>query len=74
MCRYIPCGPELANSHVIPHGDQWWLVADSGSMPIADPTFSGELDQFAAAMTAANRAVAALRSPQHADESDAEPQ
>ncbi|WP_269858009.1 hypothetical protein [Streptomyces sp. RPT161] len=57
---------------VVRLGDQWWLVADRGSVPIADPAFSGELDQFAAAMTAANRAVAALRPSQNTDESDAE--
>ena len=62
----------LADGHVARRGDQWWLVGDSGSMPIADLVFNGELDQFAAAMSAADRAVAALRSAQHGNESDTE--
>ncbi len=54
----------LARSPAIQRGDQWWLVTGSGSILATDPTFTGELDRFAAAMAAADRAVVDLRSCQ----------
>ncbi|MER6546784.1 hypothetical protein [Streptomyces sp. NPDC001250] len=55
----------LARSPVVRRGGQWWLVTGSGSILATDPTFAGELDRFAAAMTAADQAVADLRSQQN---------
>ncbi|MFJ2843534.1 hypothetical protein ACIPD2_18065 [Streptomyces griseofuscus] len=54
----------LARSPVVRHGGLWWLVTGSGSILATDPTFTGELDRFADAMTAADQAVADLRSRQ----------
>ena len=54
----------LARSPVVRRGGQWWLVTSSGSILATDPTFTGELDRFADAMTAADQAVADLRSQQ----------
>ncbi|MGW0885613.1 hypothetical protein [Streptomyces sp. NPDC002671] len=54
----------LARSPVVRHGGQWWLVTGSGSILATDPTFTSELDRFAAAMAAADQAVADLRSQQ----------
>jgi hypothetical protein len=54
----------LARSPAVRRGDQWWLVTDSGSIHATDPTFTGELDRFAAAMAAADQVVADLRSQQ----------
>ncbi|WP_328509568.1 hypothetical protein [Streptomyces mirabilis] len=54
----------LAQSPVVRRGGQWWLVTGSGSILATDPTFTGELDRFAAAMAAADQAVADLRSQQ----------
>ena len=56
----------LARSPVVRRGGQWWLVAGSGSILATDPTFTGELDRFADAMTAADQAVADLHSQQDA--------
>lgn len=69
MSSRIPSSPparseRLAGSPVVRRGGQWWLVAGSGSVLATDPTFTGELDRFAAAMAAADRAIADLRSPQ----------
>ncbi|AVV47539.1 hypothetical protein C6376_17490 [Streptomyces sp. P3] len=54
----------LARSPVVRRGGQWWLVTGSGSILATDPKFTGELDRFADAMTAADQAVANLRSQQ----------
>ncbi|MFD9403061.1 hypothetical protein ACFWA4_30095 [Streptomyces sp. NPDC060011] len=54
----------LARSPVVRRGGQWWLVTGSGSILATDPTFTGELDRFAAAMAAADQAIADLRSQQ----------
>jgi hypothetical protein len=54
----------LVWSPVVRRGDQWWLVTGSGSIPATDPTFTGELDRFAAAMARANQAIADLRAKQ----------
>ncbi|WP_306503102.1 hypothetical protein [Streptomyces sp. YU58] len=55
----------LAQSPVVRRGGQWWLVTGSGSILATDPTFTGELDRFADAMTAADQAVADLHSQQN---------
>ncbi|MFB7666903.1 hypothetical protein ACFC1R_23635 [Kitasatospora sp. NPDC056138] len=57
-------GP-LAGSPVIRRDDQWWLVIGSGAILATDPTFTGELDRFAAAMAAADQAVADLPTDQY---------
>ncbi|MFE7834969.1 hypothetical protein ACFU53_02500 [Streptomyces sp. NPDC057474] len=54
----------LARSPVVRSGGQWWLVTGTGSILATDPTFTGELDRFADALTAADQAVADLRSQQ----------
>ncbi|MGK4579609.1 hypothetical protein [Kitasatospora sp. HPMI-4] len=54
------CGP-LAGSPVVRRDGQWWLVTGSGAILATDPTFTDELDRFAAAMVAANQTVADLR-------------
>lgn len=54
----------LAQSPVVRRGGQWWLVTGSGSILATDPTFTGELDRFAAAMAAADQAIADFRSQQ----------
>lgn len=51
----------LAQSPVFRRGGQWWLVAGSGSILATDPTFTGELDRFAAAMAAADQVIANIR-------------
>ncbi|MFE7216337.1 hypothetical protein ACFU93_42110 [Streptomyces sp. NPDC057611] len=54
----------LAQSPVVRRGGQWWLVTGSGSILATDPTFTGELDRFDAAMAAADQTIAELRSQQ----------
>nr|WP_055525525.1 hypothetical protein [Streptomyces graminilatus] len=54
----------LARSPAVRRGGQWWLVTGSGSILATDPTFTGELDRFAATMAAADQAIADLRSQQ----------
>ncbi|WP_416484242.1 hypothetical protein [Streptomyces sp. CL12] len=39
---------------------QWWLVSGAGAILATDPVFTSALDRFAAAATAADRAVAEL--------------
>lgn len=51
----------LAGSSAVRRGGQWWLVSGSGSVLSTDLAFTRELDRFAAAMTAADLAVAELR-------------
>ncbi|MFB7128239.1 hypothetical protein [Kitasatospora sp. NPDC056273] len=51
----------LAGSPVVRRGGQWWLITGEGSILATDPTFTGELDRFAAAKAAADLAVAQLR-------------
>ncbi|MFF2078580.1 hypothetical protein ACFVXG_27975 [Kitasatospora sp. NPDC058162] len=51
----------LAGAPVVRRGGQWWLITSAGSLLATDPTFTGELDRFAAAKSAADRAVAQLR-------------
>ncbi|MFI8456888.1 hypothetical protein [Kitasatospora sp. NPDC085464] len=55
------CSAPLAGAPVVRRGGQWWLVTSVGSLLATDPTFTGELDRFAAAKAAADRAVAQLR-------------
>jgi hypothetical protein len=54
----------LVRSPAVRRGGQWWLVTGSGSVLATDPTFTGELDRFAAAMAAADQTVADLRPQQ----------
>lgn len=56
----LPRSECFAASPVVRRGGQWWLVTGSGSILATDPTFTGELDRFAAAMAAADQAVAEL--------------
>ncbi|WP_431949511.1 hypothetical protein [Actinacidiphila sp. bgisy167] len=51
----------LADTPVVRRGADWWLVSASGSVLASDPVLTGELDRFAADLTAANRAVAEIR-------------
>lgn len=57
----VPRSERLAGSPVVRRGGQWWLVTGNGSILSTDPVFTGELDRFAAAMAAADQAVAELR-------------
>ncbi|WP_405013552.1 hypothetical protein [Kitasatospora sp. NBC_01539] len=57
----VPRSERLAGSPVVRRGGQWWLVTGSGAILSTDPVFTGELDRFAAAMAAADQAVAELR-------------
>ncbi|WP_344447074.1 hypothetical protein [Kitasatospora nipponensis] len=57
----MPRPDRLAGSPVVGRGSQWWLVTGSGAILSTDPVFTGELDRFAAAMAAADQAVAELR-------------
>ncbi|WP_232485583.1 hypothetical protein [Streptomyces fildesensis] len=50
----------LVGSSVVRRDGQWWLVSGSGSVLSTDLAFTRELDRFAAAMTAADLAVAEL--------------
>lgn len=51
----------LAGTPAVRRGADWWLVSPSGSMLAQDPVFTGELDDFAADLAAADRAVAEVR-------------
>ncbi|MFE4972862.1 hypothetical protein ACFRAR_12190 [Kitasatospora sp. NPDC056651] len=51
----------LTGAPVVRRGGQWWLITSEGSILATDPTFTGELDRFAAAKAAADLAVAQLR-------------
>ncbi|MFD7734213.1 hypothetical protein ACFV6F_28010 [Kitasatospora phosalacinea] len=55
-------GERLVGVSVVRRGGQWWLVSGSGSGSLlaTDPTFTGELDRFAAARAAAEREIAEL--------------
>lgn len=64
MSASTPRPGRLVHSPVVRRGGQWWLVTGSGSILATDPTFTGELDRFAAAMAAADQAIADLRSQQ----------
>ncbi|MFF7262209.1 hypothetical protein ACFZCL_18250 [Streptomyces sp. NPDC008159] len=58
----------LAGTPAVRRGGHWWLVASTGSLLASDPAFTGELDQFAADLAAADQAVAevvASRTAQH---------
>ncbi|WP_376738501.1 hypothetical protein [Streptomyces noursei] len=52
-------------SPVVRRDGRWWLVSGAGSILATDPTFTGALDGFAAAVAAADQAVADLRSRQN---------
>ncbi|WP_035800240.1 MULTISPECIES: hypothetical protein [Kitasatospora] len=57
----VPRSERLAGSPVVRRGGQWWLVTSTGSILATDPSFTGELDRFAAAMAAADREVARIQ-------------
>ncbi|WP_433855465.1 hypothetical protein [Streptomyces kronopolitis] len=48
----------LAWSPAVRRDGRWWLVAESGSVAVTDTVFDGQLNRFATAMAAADRAVA----------------
>jgi hypothetical protein len=50
----------LAGTPAVRRDGHWWLVSPTGSLPASDPTFTSELDRFAADLAAADRAVAQL--------------
>jgi hypothetical protein len=49
----------LAGTPAVRRGGAWWLVSGSRALP-ADPPLAADLDHLAAALAAADRAVAAL--------------
>ncbi|GGR35150.1 hypothetical protein [Streptomyces roseolus] len=51
----------LAQSPAALYDGRWWLVGETGSVPLSDPSFVAVLDGFAEALAAADHAVAALR-------------
>jgi hypothetical protein len=58
----------LAGTPAVRRGGHWWLVAPTGSLLASDPAFTCKLDQFAADLAAADRAVAealATRNTRH---------
>ncbi|MET8329972.1 hypothetical protein [Streptomyces sp. NPDC005181] len=64
MSAPTPRSGRLVRSPVVLRDGQWWLVSGAGSILATDPTFTGVLDGFAQAMTAADQAVADLRARQ----------
>lgn len=51
----------LARFPVVLRDGEWWLVSGAGEILATDPVFTGALDRFAAAIAAADQAVAELR-------------
>ncbi|MEY9841711.1 hypothetical protein [Streptacidiphilus sp. EB103A] len=51
----------LLRSPVVLRDGQWWLVSGAVAILVTDPAFTGTLDGFATAVTAADQAVAELR-------------
>ncbi|MFF3257837.1 hypothetical protein ACFYWO_01520 [Streptomyces sp. NPDC002932] len=66
--RTLPFSPartgRLAQSSAVRRNGQWWLVAACGAVA-TDPKLTEELENLAAAMAAADQAVAALGPPQN---------
>lgn len=56
----------LVSAPVVKRGGHWWLVSQSGSLLASDPAFTGELQRFATALTAADLAVAEIRAQHQA--------
>ena len=52
----------LLQSPVVRRDGRWWLVSGAGAVPATGPSFTKDLDAFAIAVAAADRAVAGLRS------------
>ncbi|MFE6101313.1 hypothetical protein ACFVQ4_15240 [Streptomyces laurentii] len=50
----------LAQSPAALYDGRWWLVGETGSVPLSDPSFVTVLDGFAEALAAADHVVAAL--------------
>ncbi|ANZ14842.1 hypothetical protein O1L44_02530 [Streptomyces noursei] len=65
MSAPTPRSGRLVGSPVVRRDGRWWLVSGAGSILATDPTFTGALDGFAAAVAAADQAVADLRSRQN---------
>ncbi|WTI13630.1 hypothetical protein OIB37_11075 [Streptomyces sp. NBC_00820] len=63
MSAPTPTG-RLGHAPVVLSGGEWWLVSEAGSVLVTDSAFSDDLRGFAAAMAAADQAVAGLRAPQ----------
>jgi hypothetical protein len=61
----VPSPERFAGAPVVHHDGQWWLVSGSGSLRVADPHFTGELDRLATAMTAADQAIADSTARRH---------
>ncbi|MFF4520529.1 hypothetical protein [Streptomyces bluensis] len=55
----------LADTPAVRRGGHWWLIAPTGSLLASDPAFTDELDQFAADLAAADRAVAEVLATQN---------
>ncbi|XXZ48092.1 hypothetical protein AAGT00_04690 [Streptomyces cavourensis] len=61
MSAPTPPSARLAQSPAALRDGRWWLVCEAGAVPLSDPAFTTVLDGFAEALSAADRAVAALR-------------
>ncbi|MFE1764685.1 hypothetical protein ACFW81_10755 [Streptomyces angustmyceticus] len=66
----VHSGP-LGQSPAVWRDGRWWLLAESGSVAVTDPVFTGQLNRFATAMAAADRAVASR--PVQQDQAPARP-
>ncbi|MFF8805566.1 hypothetical protein [Streptomyces omiyaensis] len=61
MSAPTPSSARLTQSPAVLRAGRWWLVGDAGWVPLSDPAFTAVLNGFAEALSAADRAVAALR-------------
>lgn len=61
----VPRSERLTGSPAVRRDGQWWLVSSAGSVLATDPVFTGEMDRFATALSAADQAVADLLDEQH---------
>lgn len=59
--KHMRASTPLPGTPAVRRGSHWWLIAGDGSILATDPTFTGELDRFAAASAAADRDIAQLR-------------
>jgi hypothetical protein len=58
----------LAGTPAVRRGGHWWLIAPTGSLLASDPAFTDELDQSAADLAAADRAVAEVLATHNAQQ------
>ncbi|MFC9455911.1 hypothetical protein [Streptomyces sp. NPDC056983] len=56
VCR----SERIVGTPVVKRGAHWRLVSPSSSLLATDPVFTGELQRFATALAAADRAVAEI--------------